>query len=520
MANGKFKYDIKIQNIDLNVPHGIILSQITPGSFVLECGCATGYMTKYMTQKLGCHVNIIEYSQDAFDIAKHFAEDGICADLMQDEWKKKFNGRLYDHIILADVLEHLYDPSQVLRELVSFLKADGKIHISVPNIAHNDIIINLINNYWNYTPLGLLDNTHIRFWAYNNLEPFFKKANLSMVNFDYSFVQTGVTEQANFAVDVDVINQLHKRMTGNIYQFVVTLQKIEYARKNNITPNIKKIENGQEVSNLYYSSENSFSGDKCISALYVPIDYCKRFILRKFNTSFLRFDPLEQNACIVYSIEVTTDRGEILECFPSNGIRFGKYDLFLTCDPYYYIRSNRQDIQWLDIQMKVIPILDTLEKTCFYQIIEELKRVKNEYGEVDNAYKAVLQDREDLIEQAKTHTAQYQELDKAYHAVLQDRTVLIEQKDNLTQVNDQLRTELIEQKDNLTQENERLSSELAKVIQQGVELDNKNKNLIEREEKLREQYDEIKKRYDEICSSLLWRMTKPIRKIIKRLRKR
>ncbi len=402
MSHGRFKYDIEeIENINENVPHGIILSQITPGSHVLECGCATGYMTRYMTEKLGCHVNIIEYSPDAFEIAKQYAEDGICADLMRDEWQRKFEGRTYDHIIIADVLEHLYDPRSLLNELVTFLKEDGKIHVSVPNIAHNDIILNLINDNWNYTPLGLLDNTHIRFWAYNNLNPFFQEVRLSIVKFDYSFVPAGVTEQANYAADLDFINQLHKRKTGDIYQFVVTLQKEDYVAQNNIAPEIKKIESNQEMSNLYYSADNSFSGAHCVSALYVPPVYNKRFYLRHVEAPFLRFDPLEQNACVVSGIEAVNDRGEALECFPVNGIRFGKYDLFLTSDPYYYIQNRETDNQWLDIQMRVVPILDTVEKSCFAQIVEELKQAKFEYGKLHEAYQATLGDRESLQRQIR-----------------------------------------------------------------------------------------------------------------------
>ena len=38
-----------------------ILAQIKPGSKVLECGCATGYMTCYMRDKLQCSVSIVEY---------------------------------------------------------------------------------------------------------------------------------------------------------------------------------------------------------------------------------------------------------------------------------------------------------------------------------------------------------------------------------------------------------------------------------------------------------------------------
>ena len=44
------KYFANIERIHENDSHGIILSQIAPGSTVLECGCATGYMTRYMKE--------------------------------------------------------------------------------------------------------------------------------------------------------------------------------------------------------------------------------------------------------------------------------------------------------------------------------------------------------------------------------------------------------------------------------------------------------------------------------------
>ena len=68
----------------------------------------------------------------------------------------------FDRIILADVLEHLVDPMEVLRKLSKLLKNDGKFLIDIPNIAHSSIKYNLLKNNFNYTPMGLLDKTHIQ----------------------------------------------------------------------------------------------------------------------------------------------------------------------------------------------------------------------------------------------------------------------------------------------------------------------------------------------------------------------
>lgn len=147
------KYDFRITRIDINTAQGKILSQIKLGSIVLECGCATGYMTKFMKEELNAEVYIIEYEQPAFDKAIQYAKDGICTDLMQDEWLKKFKDFRFDYIIFADVLEHLYNPSAVLKKAVTLLKDDGTVLVSLPNIAHNDILLNLYHDNWSYTSL-------------------------------------------------------------------------------------------------------------------------------------------------------------------------------------------------------------------------------------------------------------------------------------------------------------------------------------------------------------------------------
>lgn len=211
--------------------HKKILDQIKKGSVVLECGCASGYMTKYMKEKLGCKVYIVEYMPSYFEIAKQFAEDGVCGDLMADEWYQKFETLRFDYILFADVLEHLYDPLAVLKKAVSLLKEDGTFLVSLPNVGHNDILAKLWHGNWDYTNTGLLDNTHIRFWGRNNLDDFFKDAGLSIIAKDYISVKTMQTEQYT-ATDAEkyihAFEVLQERADGEIYQFIIAAQKREY----------------------------------------------------------------------------------------------------------------------------------------------------------------------------------------------------------------------------------------------------------------------------------------------------
>ena len=58
------KYDFEI-DLSPNSSTGRILNKLRPGSVVLEFGCATGRMTRYMKEALGCQVYIVEYERTA-----------------------------------------------------------------------------------------------------------------------------------------------------------------------------------------------------------------------------------------------------------------------------------------------------------------------------------------------------------------------------------------------------------------------------------------------------------------------
>ena len=231
------KYSANIERIHENASHGIILSQITPGSMVLECGCATGYMTRYMKEALDAKVSIVELNPSDYDQARKYAADGICTDLESREWWDYYQGRKFDYILFADVLEHLRNPERVLKWAVDLLKKDGTIIASIPNVAHADILVNLLNGRWNYTPLGLLDNTHIHFWAEKNLDGLFRQAGLTVVEQDYTILSPFTTEQKsdeNILGLLPAIYTLCHQPFADVYQFVFSAKKTDYVRETGI----------------------------------------------------------------------------------------------------------------------------------------------------------------------------------------------------------------------------------------------------------------------------------------------
>ncbi len=222
------KYSMTL-DMSSNNSQSLILRNIKPNSKVLEFGPSNGYMTKYLKKELNCTVYIVEKDQDAGNEASQYADQyliGRYGDIEKYTWSFSWSNIEFDYIIFADVLEHLYNPYNVLKAATNLLKKTGSILISIPNISHNSIIIDLINNKFEYSDLGLLDNTHIRFFTRGSLLNMVKDANLyvhSEINTNCAIEHTEFKNNYN-DIDPAIANLLMQRADGDIYQFIWELK--------------------------------------------------------------------------------------------------------------------------------------------------------------------------------------------------------------------------------------------------------------------------------------------------------
>jgi ubiquinone/menaquinone biosynthesis C-methylase UbiE len=85
-----------------------------------------------------------------------------------------------DFIIFSDVLEHMYNPWQVLKTLSTRIPASCRILASIPNIQHWSIQMRLVNGDFEYADSGLLDRTHVRFFTRKTMIELFTKNGFSI----------------------------------------------------------------------------------------------------------------------------------------------------------------------------------------------------------------------------------------------------------------------------------------------------------------------------------------------------
>jgi len=73
-----------------------------------------------------------------------------------------------DCLLFGDVLEHLRNPLAAIRRMVRLLRPDGVVLCCVPNVQHYSVVTALLRGEFQYQPLGIMDETHLRFFTYSS----------------------------------------------------------------------------------------------------------------------------------------------------------------------------------------------------------------------------------------------------------------------------------------------------------------------------------------------------------------
>ncbi len=148
----------------LHSSHEFVKLAVGRGHDVLDVGCGEGFLAERI-QQMGNHVTGIDVlpqakQQDSFD-------QYVSADLEHgiDPDTPELRGREFDKVLLLDVLEHLRRPEKLLEDCRCFLKQNGHLIVSLPNVANITVRLMLLFGRFNYTERGILDKTHLRFFT-------------------------------------------------------------------------------------------------------------------------------------------------------------------------------------------------------------------------------------------------------------------------------------------------------------------------------------------------------------------
>ncbi len=167
MTGARQDYTVTVDPDATNNPHSAAIRFVGTGNRVLEVGCSAGHVTRHLVAR-GNTVVGVELDAEAAKRAEAFAERVHVADIDRTPLSQLEPGP-FDVIVLGDVLEHLRDPGAALADAASLLAGDGRFVISVPNVAHIDVRMMLMQGGWAYQDDGLLDRTHLCWFTQDSL---------------------------------------------------------------------------------------------------------------------------------------------------------------------------------------------------------------------------------------------------------------------------------------------------------------------------------------------------------------
>ena len=132
---------------------------------LLDLGAAGGELGDALRKRFRRTIGF-EYDVHRIGDLHHRFDQAVIADL-ESVRRLPCNA---DAIVLADILEHLRDPSSLLACVRQSLTRDGHLFVSVPNIANVTVRMGLLFGIFEYRERGILDSSHLRFYTMRTIK--------------------------------------------------------------------------------------------------------------------------------------------------------------------------------------------------------------------------------------------------------------------------------------------------------------------------------------------------------------
>lgn len=145
--------------------HAYVVNSVPFESRCLEIGCATGYMSHWLTTLRRASVVGVETASEAAERARQRGITVICGSIEDGSVQSQLSMLgPFECVVLANVLEHVTEPERVLRAIKDLTSSSAVWVFAVPNVAHLSSRIRLILGRWHYDDYGIFDRGHLRFW--------------------------------------------------------------------------------------------------------------------------------------------------------------------------------------------------------------------------------------------------------------------------------------------------------------------------------------------------------------------
>ena len=157
---------------------------------VLDLGCGFGAIAASCA-KLGLDYLGVDVEQDCLEDLARQGFSTALLDLNETSGlvaslEEVLAGRRLAAITLVDVIDHLARPCELLTALADMAKGHtgAPLIVSVSNVSHFDLAAKLVCGRWDVTATGLLNESHLSFFAPGSLEAEFRRAGWGEIKSD------------------------------------------------------------------------------------------------------------------------------------------------------------------------------------------------------------------------------------------------------------------------------------------------------------------------------------------------
>lgn len=200
-----------------------LFGYIPERSRVLDIGCSSGNFGEVLIHEKQCEVIGLDIDKPDVERAKKKLTAAHVRNIEADDISDL--GK-FDVVIFADVLEHLLDPIGALNKVKKVLKDGGRVVFSIPNMAHVSVRLLLLKGFFEYTPIGVLDRTHLHYYDELEVKHIFadskfeiKEVSPTTLTYPHSKISEELYNMGLGIID-DAFYKLLDDTKANVWQFV------------------------------------------------------------------------------------------------------------------------------------------------------------------------------------------------------------------------------------------------------------------------------------------------------------
>lgn len=167
--------ELKFPNASIDAKRIILkIKQLTQKKSLLDIGAGHGFISKE-AKKNNFNVTALEINEDRSKIFYKMNSSWPIKKMFDDNFAKNYPNS-FDIIIVSQLLEHIADTQNFLKNLLEVLKKDGICFIAVPNSRS---IISLLLGKKDFF---LIPPEHLNFFSIKGLNILFEKNNFKMIH--------------------------------------------------------------------------------------------------------------------------------------------------------------------------------------------------------------------------------------------------------------------------------------------------------------------------------------------------